>query len=120
MQIRSSGTVRIISLDVDNIIKKLRTAAEELKKVDNNVLEVFLFGSLAKGEAVPGSDADIVIVLKKSEKRIIDRITDFVDSFSDINIGVDIFPYTIEEIEEFKEEGNSLIEEMRYNKFALA
>ena len=120
MQIRSSGSVRIISLDVENIIKKLRTAAEELKKVDNNVLEVFLFGSLAKGEAVPGSDADIVIVLKKSEKRIIDRITDFVDSFSDINIGVDIFPYTIEEIAEFKEEGNSLIEEMLYNRFALA
>ena len=120
MQIRSSGSVRIISLDVDNIIKKLRTAAEELKKGDNNVLEVFLFGSLAKGEAVPGSDADIVIVLKKSEKRIIDRITDFVDSFSDINIGVDIFPYTIGEIEEFKEEGNSLIKEMLYNKFALA
>ena len=120
MQIRSSGSVRIISLDVDNIIKKLRTAAEELKNRDNNVLEVFLFGSLAKGEAVPGSDADIVIVLKKSEKRIIDRITDFVDSFSDINIGVDIFPYTIGEIEEFKEEGNSLIKEMLYNRFALA
>ena len=120
MQIRSSGSVRIISLDVDTIIKKLRTAAEELKKRDNNVLEVFLFGSLAKGEAVPGSDADIVIVLKKSEKRIIDRITDFVDSFSDMNIGVDIFPYTIEEIEEFKEKGNSLIKEMLYTRFALA
>ncbi len=71
MQIRSSGSVRIISLDVDNIIKKLRTGAEELKKRDNNVLAVFLFGSLAKGEAVPGSDADIVIVLKKSEKRML-------------------------------------------------
>ena len=61
-----------------------------------------------------------LFIFKKSEKRIIDRITDFVDSFSDINIGVDIFPYTIEEIEEFKEEGNSLIKEMLYNRFALA
>ncbi len=50
----------------------------------------------------------------------IDRITDFVDFFSDINIGVDIFPYTIEEIEEFKEEGNSLIKEMIHTRFALA
>lgn len=71
MQIKSSGSVRIISLDVDTIIKKLRTAAEELKKRDNNVLDVFLFGSLAKGEAVPGSDADIVIVLKKAKRGLL-------------------------------------------------
>jgi predicted nucleotidyltransferase len=120
MQIRSSGSVRIISLDPSTIMKKLRTAAEELKKRDNNVVEIFLFGSLAKGEAVPGSDADVLIVLKKSEKRIIDRVTDFMDSFSNLNIGVDIFPYTLEEIEEFKEEGNSLIKEMLGNKIALA
>ena len=43
-----------------------------------------------------------------------------MDSFSNLNIGVDIFPYTIEEIEEFKEEGNSLIKEMIANRIALA
>ena len=38
MQIRSSGSVRIISLDVENIIKKLRTAAEEFKKAKRGLL----------------------------------------------------------------------------------
>jgi len=111
MRVKSSSSVRIISLDVESIIRKLKFAARELKKSNSNVLDVFLFGSLAKGETVPGSDADLLIVLKKSKKRIIDRVTDFMDSFSGMGMGIDIFPYTVEEINAFKKEENSLIKE---------
>lgn len=40
-----------------------------------------------------------MIVLARSGKAIIDRVTDYVDSFSGVGVGVDIFPYTTEEIQ---------------------
>lgn len=104
MRSRSSGSVRIISLDVDRIMKGLQSAARKLRQVDENVLEVYLFGSLAKGRAVPGSDADILIILESSPKPPLERVTDFMDFFSGLGIGVDIFPYTRVEMEKHKDD----------------
>ncbi len=77
----------------------LRSCAERLISERPEVVEVVLFGSLADGTAVPGSDADVMIVLEKSsQRRWFDRIDDYVDYFIDIDIGVDIFPYTVDEL----------------------
>lgn len=111
MLIKSSGSVKIISLDVEGIIKNLKNSARKLLQERKDVIEVFIFGSLAKGNAVPGSDADILIVLKSSDKRIIDRIPEFMDFFTDAGIDVDIFPYTQEEMERLSKE-NPAIREM--------
>ncbi len=102
MRHRSSGSVQIISLDVDRIMKGLQSAARRLRQSDENVLEVSLFGSLARGRAVPGSDADVLIVLKSSPKPPLERVTDFMDYFGGLGIGVDIFPYTREELKNHK------------------
>jgi predicted nucleotidyltransferase len=120
MQIRSSGSVKIISLNTDDIIERLKESAHLLKLGNNQVTDVYLFGSLAKGKAVPGSDADVMIVLRKSDKRIIDRVTDFMDSFKDVGVGVDIFPYTEEEVDEFVKNKRFFIGEILAHRIKLA
>lgn len=118
MQSRSSGSVRVFSLDGDRIRKGLQSAARRLRQADENVLEVSLCGSLAKGRAVPGSDADILIILKSSSKPPLERITDFQDFFSGLGIGVDIFPYTKEELENQK--NNLFLQEILKDRVRLA
>ncbi|HWQ96260.1 MAG TPA: nucleotidyltransferase domain-containing protein [Candidatus Methylomirabilis sp.] len=119
MQIRSSGSVKIISLNTDDIMRRLKESAHLLKLRNHEVIDVYLFGSLAEGKAVPGSDADIIIVLRKSDKMIIDRITDFMDSFKDVGIGVDIFPYTEKELGEFVKDKRLFFREMLANRVKL-
>ncbi len=120
MQIRSSGSVKIISLNTDDIMKRLKESAHLLKLENHEVTDVYLFGSLAQGKAVPGSDADVMIVLRKSDKMIIDRVTDFMDSFKDVGIGVDIFPYTEEEVNEFVKNKKLFIREVLAHRIKLA
>lgn len=62
-----------------------------------DVLGVYLFGSLAEGRAVPGSDADVLVLLKQSQRRWLDRPLEFWDHFVDCGIGVELFCYTEEE-----------------------
>ena len=120
MRVRSSGSVRIISLDLEKTLARLRKAAQTLKKQDENVLEVLLFGSLATEHAVPGSDADILIVLAKSEKSVIDRMADFMDAFSGLGIPVDVFPYTKTELEQMEQTENLFAREMLTRSLKLA
>jgi predicted nucleotidyltransferase len=120
MQIKSSGSVKIISLDIPSILERLTVRARELKQRDHRVREVYLFGSLAKGTTLPGGDADILIVLSDSDKSIIDRVADYMDSFSRVGLAVDIFPYTEAEMKRFSEEQNPLLREILSNRRKLA
>ena len=120
MRIRSSGSVKIISLNTDDIIRRLKESAHLLKLENHEVTDVYLFGSLAKGKAVPGSDADVMIVLRKCDKMIIDRVTDFMDSFQDVGIGVDIFPYTEAEVNEFAKDKRLFFREVLAHRIKLA
>ncbi len=120
MQIISSGSVKIISLNTDDILRRLKESAHLLKLENHEVRDVYLFGSLAKGKAVPGSDADVMIVLRKSDKMIIDRVTDFMDYFKDVGIGVDIFPYTEEEVDEFVKNKRLFFREVLAHRIKLA
>jgi hypothetical protein len=64
--------------------------------------------------------ADKIIILRKSDKMIIDRVTDFMDSFKDVGIGVDIFPYTEEEVDEFVKNNRHFIRELLAHRIKLA
>jgi predicted nucleotidyltransferase len=87
-------SVRIFKLDEKEVILKLRNWAKKFSK-DGNVLAVVLFGSLSRYEATPASDADILILLKESNKRFDNRIPEFLPD--GIGLSVDVFPYTIDE-----------------------
>jgi len=70
----------------------------EIGRKNPNVKKIILFGSLAEKRAVPGSDADILIILKHDNKRFIDRIKEWLEEFK-IDFPIEVFPYTEKEIE---------------------
>lgn len=98
LHVRSLGSAKIISLDVESAREKLRKIARNLSEQDENVLSVWLFGSVARGDALPGSDADILIVLNESVLPLPERMTQFMDYFAGLGIGIDIFPLTEKEL----------------------
>ncbi len=59
-------------------------------------MAVVLFGSFASGRAVPGSDLDVLIVLRDDPRPFLDRIPDYAPD--DVPFPVDVFPYTMAEI----------------------
>ena len=65
---------------------------------------MWLFGSLARGDFLPGSDADILIVLKDCELPFRDRLDRFAGAFSEIGIPVDVLPVTVSELNERKDD----------------
>jgi uncharacterized protein len=88
----SYNSVRVFWLDTEFIIGQLRQRAEDLVR-NGRAEKVVLFGSLADGRAVPGSDADILIVVEDDDRPMKDRMDEFLGFFSGIGIGIDVFPY---------------------------
>ncbi len=104
MLLRSSGGVKVFSLDRAAIEAALARLVADVYGADPRVAAVVLFGSFARGDAVPGSDVDLLIVLAADERRFMDRIPDFLpDSFP---IGVDVLPWTLAELEDRVAEGD--------------
>ena len=60
-QVISSGSVKAISLNREGILRRLKAVAEEASRVFPSIVEIRLFGSLAKGEETGLSDADLLI-----------------------------------------------------------
>ena len=90
--------MRIFWLDREEALKRVEEAARRLLAEKPEVREVVLFGSLAEGRAVPGSDVDLLIILSKSEKDFLSRKDDYLTYFSDVGLPCDLFCYTEEEI----------------------
>jgi len=73
--------------------------------------KIILFGSYAKGEADVESDLDFVVI-KKTEKRFLERLIE-VAKFIDNDLGkVDVFVYTPNEFNDMVERKNPFIEEV--------
>lgn len=100
MEKKSFGSVKVFWLNRSEALRRLREAAQAVLAACPEVLGVYLFGSLAQGRAVPGSDADVLILLEKSELRWMDRPLRFHGFFSGMGLPVDLFCYTLEEAEE--------------------
>lgn len=65
---------------------------------------VYLFGSLARGDAVPGSDADLLVVVSHSVEPFRDRSVRY--HATGAGVGVDVVVYTREELDALLETGN--------------
>lgn len=99
MRRRSSGSVRIVWLDREGAIAELAERARALLAKDPRVLAVGLFGSLARREALPSSDADLLIALNGHPlARWFDRIPEYAAAFADTSLPVEPFPYTLDEL----------------------
>lgn len=94
----SYNSVKVFWLDTDLVLSRLREKARALIR-NRHVRKVVLFGSLAQGRAVPGSDADLLIVVEDDNRAMNERIDEYLEFFSGIGIGIDIFPYSLKELE---------------------
>jgi predicted nucleotidyltransferase len=75
-------------------VENVRVAAARLRECDPEVEAVYLFGSLARGRALPGSDADVLILLTHPQTPFLDRIANYSPHFDDVGLPVDVFPYS--------------------------
>ena len=63
--------------------------------------------SLARGDAVPGSDADLLIVVRHSTEPFLDRAVRYRPA--GVGVGVDVVAYTREELTALLEAGNAFV-----------
>lgn len=98
--------IRIWRLNREQILKRLSDWAQTL--VSNpEVLGVILFGSLVRGNCTAASDADLLVVLRHSDLRFHDRIPLYRPR--GIGIPVDVFPYTLAEALQSRDEGWGIV-----------
>jgi predicted nucleotidyltransferase len=95
---RSFGSVKIFSLDRAAIREALERHIDTRYRPDPNVVAVHLFGSFARGRAVPGSDVDLLVVLERDPRPPRDRIPDHLPG--GFPVGVDVIVWTRAEMEE--------------------
>lgn len=99
--------MKIYWLDSQSVIEKLEAVAREMQARHPEIEEVLLFGSLARGEAVPGSDADLLVILSSATRPFMERIPHYLPV--GLPVGVDVFPYTRDEIGRMAAQGNHFI-----------
>jgi len=93
----SLNSVKVFWLEQEQLVEEIHKVASEIGEANENVLKIILFGSLAERRGVPGSDADILIILEREDKPFMDRIAEWSERFS-IDFPVEIFPYTKKEL----------------------
>jgi uncharacterized protein len=92
-------SVRVFRLERERVLRRLRERAEALVKARPDALEVRLFGSLARGQATPGSDADILVLLADGAPPLPDRLPDLARFFTGCGIGCDVLALTRSELD---------------------
>jgi predicted nucleotidyltransferase len=95
---RSSSSVKIISIDRDELLTALSAIAGQICAEHPEVKSVRVFGSIARGDQVGTSDVDVIIVLRGGEQgELLQQIRLFYPYF-DLPVGVDLLVYTEEQI----------------------
>ena len=77
-------------LRAEDLLPRLR------KALAGRVASAYLFGSVAGGNARPGSDLDLILV-QNTTRSFFDRGQDFFDLFDLVQTGMDLLIYTPEE-----------------------
>lgn len=93
----SLNSVKAFWLEQEKLVEEIYKVARGMGKEDANILKIILFGSLAEKRGVPGSDADILIILKRDDKPFMDRIIEWSEKFS-LDFPIEVFPYTEKEL----------------------
>jgi predicted nucleotidyltransferase len=107
MRGKSSNFVKVAFANKSKVLRQVKDYARKLKRSSPEVEKVGLFGSYATDTFGPASDVDLLIILKRSSKRFLDRIPDYIPD--NLSVGCDCFPYTTEEISKMKQDGNPWI-----------
>ncbi|MGH7331806.1 MAG: nucleotidyltransferase domain-containing protein [Candidatus Rokuibacteriota bacterium] len=92
--------VRVFRLDQAAVVARLQERARSLLQRRPDVVEVRLFGSLARGEAHPGSDADLFVVVRDGAGAFLHRVTSIAREFEGVGVGCDVIVFTESEARE--------------------
>lgn len=107
---RSSDSVEIEYFPNRQVWEELRVLVTQLREQHPEIEKVLVFGSLMRGDCVPGSDVDLLVVLRESIVPFLERIPRYTPS--SFPVSVDVFPYTREELEHMLSEGNMFIQQV--------
>ena len=103
----SSPSVKITYFDKERVRRALDSYVAALVVEHPEIERVVLFGSMARGGTVPGSDVDLLLVISGSDQPFLDRVPIYTpDRFP---VGIDVFPYTQTEIRSMLDEGNFFV-----------
>lgn len=92
------NSVKVFWLEREELLAVLKKEAERLGQENEVVKKIVLFGSMAESRAIPGSDADVLMVLAKSDKPFLERLAEWSVKIK-IVFPVEVFPYTQEDLE---------------------
>lgn len=101
------SSVRVRYLDRDAVVASLRGLAERLGAERPEIMEIRLFGSLARGSRNPRADADLLIVLDASDIPFRDRLPVYKPRGSPVPM--DLTVCTREELQREVTAGNRFI-----------
>ncbi len=80
--------------------RAVRAWAERIGAQRSEVRRIVWFGSRVNGTPAPGSDVDVCLVLARSDKPFRERAADYLPL--GFPVGLDLFPYTVEELERLR------------------
>ncbi len=96
----SSGFAKVSFPDHEKIKQELTTLAQQAMQEEPKIRAVYLFGSRAAGNFSARSDADLLILVRDDSQRPIDRIPHYLKLFQKAPVPVDVFPYTMDEVQQ--------------------
>ena len=103
----SSTSVKVFWLNREETVQRLTTAMKALRMRHPEIERAVLFGSLQRGDAVPGSDADVLVVVDTTDLQFLERAA--VYSPAGVGVPVDLFVYTSAELEDMVAGGNPFV-----------
>ena len=105
----SSGSVKILSIQRDELLRALEGISQQIQRAHREVKEIWLFGSVARGDQVGTSDVDILIVVYGAGPA--DRLNAALDfaSYFALPVGVDLLVMGEMQVEKRLTEGDPFV-----------
>ena len=92
MPVRSLNSRVLKWPKADEVVKALRLWVQKTTQHRQEILRIGYFGSYARGDWGVGSDLDVVIILKHSNKLFIERAAEW--NTTDLPVPMDVLVYT--------------------------
>ena len=99
------NSVVIKSADPDLIKKAVTSYVAKLRSKHPEIERIIWFGSWINGLPTPGSDVDLCLILASSDKPMRLRVSEYLPV--GFPVGIELFPYTINEFKELSQESSS-------------
>jgi predicted nucleotidyltransferase len=99
----------VFRLDRERILSLLAERARSLLAQRPEVIEIRLFGSLARGDATPGSDADLWILVRDGAGPFVERSAGLARCFEGVGIGCEAIAYAESEWRRMRDEGRRIV-----------